>query len=271
MTKPAQSEKVVGALVSGLTILEYLTHTETPIGVNQLARDLNLNPSTCFNLLKTLVGRRLVEFNDDDKTYRLGYGLVEMARKQLEVDPLVSRARGQLESIANNHLVTATLWRRMGDNRLILLDRADNGGAISVHMAIGRRIPLLVAATGRAMAAHLHIEREKLEEAFHELRWQNPPSFETYYKEAQEVLKNGFAIDQDNFWKGVTIVAAPILDRHGRPMGSLSGIGFSGQFTAKSLKALAAAIKRAGAALSEVQEPAEPMIQSKTSRKKTAV
>ena len=45
-------EKVVGALASGLAVVRYLSIAATPVGVSRIARDLGLNSSTCFNLLR---------------------------------------------------------------------------------------------------------------------------------------------------------------------------------------------------------------------------
>src|SRR3546814_14725740 len=41
-------------------------------GVNAIARATNLSPSTCFGILKTLVGEEFAEFDPGSKHYRLG-------------------------------------------------------------------------------------------------------------------------------------------------------------------------------------------------------
>ena len=61
---PAASPKLVGALVGGLRILRHLTDQPAPLGVTRIARDLQLNASTCFNLLRTLVHEGLVNFDE---------------------------------------------------------------------------------------------------------------------------------------------------------------------------------------------------------------
>ena len=71
MTATSPPEKLVGALSSGLKILRYLASSSTPIGVTRIAKDLELNASTCFNLLKTLVHERLVTFDESTKTYSM--------------------------------------------------------------------------------------------------------------------------------------------------------------------------------------------------------
>ena len=96
----AAPEKLVGALSSGLSVLRYLAATASPVGVTRIARDLELNSSTCFNLLKTLVHERLVSFDERTKTYAISIGLVELAKGALEQASVVRMLRPHLEAIA---------------------------------------------------------------------------------------------------------------------------------------------------------------------------
>ena len=71
MDTTAPPDKPVGALISGLAVVRYLSTAAAPVGVSRIARDLGLNSSTCFNLLKTLVHERLATFDEATKTYRV--------------------------------------------------------------------------------------------------------------------------------------------------------------------------------------------------------
>ncbi|RZN09908.1 IclR family transcriptional regulator, partial [Bordetella pertussis] len=77
-------EKLVGALVGGLRVLRYLSAAPAGVGVTRVARDLQLNSSTCYNFLKTLVYEGLVTFDESTKTYSIALGLVELAKGVLE-------------------------------------------------------------------------------------------------------------------------------------------------------------------------------------------
>jgi DNA-binding IclR family transcriptional regulator len=50
MTTAPVPEKLVGALSNGLAVLRYLSATSTPMGMSRIARDTELNSSTCFNM-----------------------------------------------------------------------------------------------------------------------------------------------------------------------------------------------------------------------------
>lgn len=232
------SPKLVGALAAGLKILRYLSRARSPVGVSLLARELELNPSTCFNLLKTLVHERLVNFDTAGKTYTLGLGMVELARGALEQASYVRLVRPHLEEIAGRHRVTATLWQRAGDDRVVLVDRADNDSAIRVHMNIGQRLPTYIAALGRCIAAQEGLSQAALRGAFEKLRWENAPSFQTYCREVEQARARGYALDEGSYVRGVTTASAAVVDADGRAVMAISAVGFSAQFKAGELKAL---------------------------------
>jgi DNA-binding IclR family transcriptional regulator len=236
-------EKRVNGLVSGLRVIRHLSRTSSPMGVNQIARDLELNPSTCFNLMKTLVSERLAEFDPETKNYNLGFGVVALARDCMERDSLGGLVRPHLEALATRHQVTASLWHRLGENRLVMVHGVDSAGPISVHMKVGRTIPLYIAALGRCMAANSDVPEEILKKYFAAMRWQSPPNFTAYREQVRQAAVQGFAIDPGNFWNGVTAIAAPILNRQGKPIAGISSVGFSEQFSQKSLAAVATDVR----------------------------
>ncbi|MCO5114750.1 MAG: IclR family transcriptional regulator [Burkholderiaceae bacterium] len=238
MTDASAPEKLVGALSSGLKILRYLASSSTPMGVTRIAKDLDLNSSTCFNLLKTLVHERLVTFDESNKTYAMGLGLVELAKGSLEKASYARMMRPHLQELAERHNITTTLWQRARNDRVVLVDLAESGSALRVHMSIGQRLPMYIAALGRCMAAHSGLTVAEMRRKVSELRWEDRPSFETYMSDVQEVRRKGYAVDHGNYAKGVITVSSPILDFESRPLMAVSAVGFSSQLSTTALQAL---------------------------------
>src|SRR5690606_7702298 len=190
--------KLVGSLSAGFKILRYLASAGSPLGVTRIAKDLGLNASTCFNLLKTLVHERLVTFDEGTKTYSLGLGMVELAKGSLEKASYVRLMRPHLKELAERHNITATLWQRTRNDRVVLVDLAESGSTRRIHRSIGQRLPMYIAALGRCMAAHSGLSTLELRRKVSELRWEEGPSFETYMREVEEVRRNGYAVDHGN-------------------------------------------------------------------------
>jgi len=231
-------DKPVGALMNGLAILRYLSNNPGSFGVTRIAKDLSLNPSTCFNLLKTLVHEGLVNFDDDTKTYTIGLGMVELAKGVLEQSAHVRMVRPYLQEIANRFRVTSTLWQRTKGERVVLVDLADSDSTIRVHMSVGQRLPMYIAALGRCMAAASCHTPDELKQKFSALRWENRPSFEEYAQAVKDVGVKGFAVDEGNYVKGVTTVSAAVLDEMRQPVMAISAVGFSAQLNEPMIEEL---------------------------------
>lgn len=240
---PARPEKVVGALASGLAIVRYLSVAGVPVGVSRIARQLDLNSSTCFNLLKTLVHERLVVFDEDTKTYCVGLGLVEMAKGALESASYARLVHPHLEAVAAGHNVTATLWQRVSEDRVVLVARADSNATMRVHMNLGQRLPTFISALGRTIAASSGLSRVELRRRFDALRWDDSPGFDAYLRGVEEAGRKGYAVDAGCYVKGVTSVSAAVLDMSSRPVMAISGTGFTAQLSRTAVKALGESLR----------------------------
>ncbi len=238
MSTVKQPEKLVGALSAGLQVLRHLVNTPEPIGVTRIAKELSLNSSTCFNILKTLVHERLVIFDESTKTYSVGLGVVQLAKGALDASSYVRMLRPHLVEIASRHRVTTTLWHRIAGERVVLVDLADSESTIRVHMSVGQRLPMYIAALGRCMAAFSGLETRELRSRLSNLRWEDGPSFEAYLEEIKFAQHHGYAVDQDNYVRGITTISSPILDETGMPVMAISAVGISAQFTESSIKTI---------------------------------
>lgn len=226
--------------MSGLGVLRYLAGTSVPLGVTRIARDLDLHSSTCFNLLKTLVHERLVNFDDS--------GML----------------RPPLEAVAARRRVIATLWHRMPGERVLLVDRADNESAVRVHMSIGQRLPMYIAALGRCMAVHSGLSAAELRLRVSELRWDASPSFEQYLAEVDEARRLGYAVDRSQYVKGVTTASAAILDSAGRPIMAISAVGFAAQLDAQAIQSLGEDLRDRATEISRVLSGRLPELVSRS-------
>ncbi|MAZ04422.1 MAG: IclR family transcriptional regulator [Sneathiella sp.] len=236
--------KLVGALVGGISVLRYLSASSSPLGVTQVARDLNINPSTCFNLLRTLVHEGLVVFNPDTKTYQIGLGLVEIAHSALNGASLVRLVQPLLDKISVENQVTLTLWQKMQDDRVMLIANSGPGSVISINMNIGQRLPCFVGALGRCYAAFSGLSKQQLKSAYSKIRIENPAPFEEWYDSLADVRESKCAIDEGNFSQGFTTVSAPIFDAEDHPAMTISAVAVTAQLDNKKLEKIAEAVKQ---------------------------
>ncbi len=245
----------MGAVVHAVRILRYLSATATPRGVAAIARDTGISPSSCFAILRTLARLRFVAFDAVTKTYAPGLGIAEIAAGFVGLG-LAEAIRPDLERLARDHGVPLVLWRVTEDGHLVAADRAHGGVTVRVDIAPGLRLPALLGAAGRCVAAALDLPLTELEQRFALLRWQSPPDFAPYCREVALARARGWAIDAGNAYSCLHAVGAAIVDRAGRPRLALSGIGLAGQQDGAALERLGDDLGQLAASVGAVLFPA---------------
>lgn len=225
---PAGPARTVGALVQALRVLRHLAATGTPLGVSAIARATGLNGSTCFNILRTLTAEGLVRFDAQEKTYRLGMGLLELAIGMMGMNP-GELIRPEIERLALTHGGLICLWHLTDNERMVLIETAYNPGTVRAHMPQGMRLPVLIGAVGRVVAGHRDFPEAELRRRFAELRWQSPPRFDAYLAGVRLARQRGYGLDHGQLYVGIDVIGAVACDPEGRPRYGLSCVLLTGQ------------------------------------------
>ncbi|MBT5192219.1 MAG: IclR family transcriptional regulator [Rhodospirillaceae bacterium] len=221
--------KPVTAVSRAAGILRHLGRSQEPMGVNRIARDLDLIPSTALHILRTLAHEGLVVFDPNAKRYSLGVGILGIARNMLSRSGFVQAAQGHLESIAADFDVTAVAVELDSQDHMVVAALARSRLDLSIHVNIGSQFPALISATGRCIAAQNNWDRAELARRFGELRWQNPPAFETWLDEIAAARRDGYAMDDGNYIRGIIVLAAPIGLPAGTPSRAVVAVGLAAQ------------------------------------------
>jgi DNA-binding IclR family transcriptional regulator len=229
--------KDVGAVVNALRILRCLSGSSRPLGVAAVTRATGISASTAFGILRTLARLHYVSFDETDKTYRLGLAMAEMAASLLGTSH-AELIRPELERLAFKYETLVLLWRVTEDDRLVLIDRAYSQIAVRVEIKLGYRMPLLAGAIGRCVAATLDVPSSELRRRFADTRWQTPLSFGAFEKQVLEARDRGWSLDDGYLYRGLTTVAALVIDDERRPRFGISGVSITGQQSPQALKAL---------------------------------
>jgi len=132
----------VASVGRALTVLDELRDSEHGLGVNEVARRIDVNPSTASRLLSTLESAGLVQRDDPQGPYRLGLAIVTLANRVL--------ARLDLQALARPVLVE--LMELTGETSTLSLPSARE--AITVDSAPSRNSVVSMARLGQPSVAH---------------------------------------------------------------------------------------------------------------------
>jgi len=236
----AVKESKAPAISRAAAVLRLLGKSETPLGLQPIARELGLVPSTCLYVLRALVAEELVSFDADTKRYALAAGVLTLARGWLRRDQFSDLAQPGLDRLSRDFGVTMLGVEIFGIDHIIAVAVSQTGGGFQLATQVGSRFPALISATGRCIAAFGGYGEQQLEARFKTLRWEEAPSFAEWLEQVEQTREQGFGIDEGNYIAGVTVLAAPVWKARGKPSHALVAIGLS------------AALKRAG--LPELQQ-----------------
>lgn len=198
------------AIARAAAVLRLLGKRGTPMGVQAIARELGLVPSTCLYVLRALVAEELVAFDDDTKRYGLDAGVLTFARAWLRRDQFNDLAQPILDRIAREFGLTTLGVQIFGLDHIIVTAMSQSEQNFQLSTQVGSRFPALVSATGRCIAAFGVHEMEALRPRFETLRWDEAPSWQDWCAQVAEARESGVAVDAGHYISGVTVAAAPV-------------------------------------------------------------
>ncbi|MDE1164399.1 MAG: IclR family transcriptional regulator [Pseudomonas sp.] len=241
------STKLAGAVIvkpvsNAVRILRHLSLVGTPERSVDIARQLEINPSTCFNILRTLVHEDVVDFSALSKRYSVGLGLARLVEQQVSQGHRIQMAKPQLQNLAARLGVTITLWRRISPNRIVIVSSAASPAAVRIDMAEGQRLPLLMGASGRLFATQVDLDDPQVQSGFEGIRWTRPLTLADYREEVKLAAQRGWAMDDGHFSMGILAVAAPIYSPSGSIDFTVSAVMFRGQRDEEGLAELGKAL-----------------------------
>jgi DNA-binding IclR family transcriptional regulator len=235
-------ESKAPAISRAAAALRLLGKSDVPLGLQAIARELGLVPSTCLYVLRALVVEELVSFDPDTKRYALEAGILTLARQWLRRNQFPDLAQPVLDHIAEIFGVTVLGVQIVGLDHIIAVAVSRSGATIQLSTQVGSRFPALISATGRCIAAFGDYPEAELEARFRTLRWDEPPTFETWKQQVAETKAQGFGVDESSYISGVTVVAAPVWKGGGNPSHALVAIGISSALKPGNVAALGEAL-----------------------------
>ena len=248
---PAPRIRQVPAVTRAIAILRLLGKSDEPLGVNAIARALDLIPSTCLHILRILVGEELVAFDAATKRYSLDAGMLTLARSVIRRNGFNEIVQPWLDRLSESYGVTAIGVQAAGLDHMVVVAISRSNSPLRLHVEIGSRFPALISATGRCLAAFGGRPWSELESGFRTLRWDRPPSLRQWRAEIEAVRANGYSTDEGNYIRGVTILAVPVLNLQGIMSHSIVAVGVGEQIEQVGATALVNDMRNAATSVSE--------------------
>ncbi len=203
--------KRVPAIDKCFAILELFARLKKPLGVSEIAKKLNYNKSTVFNMVHTLNDLGVLEKSGENK-FQFGIQIYTLGKAAGRSSELISTVHPYLEKINQETKLSAFLGIRSG-MRAVIIDKADTAFDIKIYSEIGMRIPLLAGAGGKVLLAQLpDVEADDILSK-NELKQFTPKSCVDKKKYKDMVIKarrDGIAVDMEEYIEGIRGFAVPL-------------------------------------------------------------
>lgn len=188
------------------------------LGISEIANEMDLNKSTVFGLVNTLVRYGYLE-QTDNKKYRLGISLFELGNLVLSRIDIREDTKRVCSALVQKY--PATLHIATQDaGEVIYLDKLERGDSLISASNIGRRAPMHCTGVGKAMLAYLpekYLKDYIFKAPLKRLTQNTITTRKELLKELDAVRASGYAVDREEIELGLTCIAAPILQRDGMP------------------------------------------------------
>lgn len=231
----------VRSVVHALSIIQLLAE-RAPLSLSEVARALDLSPSSCLALLRTLVEEGVIRREHQAKRYALADEWAAAGIPRL--DPaarMTERLKSVLPRLAAEFKATVGLWAIMPGERQGLVAHVEADTPMRIHMAPGQRQPIGGGAVGRAFLAASGADPAELARRQAAIRWHRPQSAEAYAADVARAREVGYAVDDGVVYAGICSIAAVLPVGEGRFCISLSV--FSGALSSEEVEATGERLK----------------------------
>jgi len=229
-SKP-KSEYAIQTVMNALRMLEVF-HTETEMGVSDLARRLGLHKNNAFRLLATLELGGYMQQTPDTDLYHLGPRCLELGHAFARSHTLIKQARPILEELAETMGETAHLGVLRGDE-VVHLDGVLPEQLVLTGLRVGERLPAHCTALGKVLLADA--ARDLIDRTFDRHTDSTLVDPAKLADELRAVAIQGYAPDLEEFAAGLRCVAAPVRDASARVIAAISLSGPSLRMTEETL------------------------------------
>jgi IclR family KDG regulon transcriptional repressor len=241
----------LSSVTTAIRLLKAFSESEEEIGVSALAQRLGVAKSTVHRLAVTLVAEGLLEQNPETERYRLGiglFGLGTLVRRRMD---LSNEARPYLFDLRERTHETVLLGVPT-DTEIMYVYNLESPHSLRMRSDIGVRRPGYCTAVGRAIFAFA--SEETVERLLAPPLAQRTPKTVTVPGALRsmlaEVRSRGYAIEDEESEPGIRCIAAPVRGAGGAVVGALGIAGPTQRLNLSALRALAAPLIEATAAIS---------------------
>ena len=238
--KKAKTNYHVPNLDRALVILDLLSKNPTGMNRNAIAAASGCSATMVYRIAMTLADNGFLFRDETSGRYRLSSKLLDLGVAGADEYSLTQAAWPEMTALRDATGIAVMLGCLYGDQEGLLLETAESRAVIRFVVQKGFRTKALHAGAGwKSILAYLpeaRLEAILSRLTFAAITPQTRTSREALLEELAKTRRLGYATDQQEITPGVHCVAAPIFNREGVAVGTLSLSAPADQLPAKDFR-----------------------------------
>ena len=234
----------VAAVERALTVLEILADANEPLGVNEIARRLDVSASSASRLLGTLAAHGLVEKVPATGRFRLGVRLLQLGTHVLQRLDVRALARPLLEQVERATGETATLSLPAAGEG-VTVDHVPSRRSVRSAALVGRPSVAHATAVGKVVLAFGQGSETELPTTLTAFTSRTITDAATLAAAVAEVAQRGWGEADREREEDLAAIAVPVFDHLGNLVAVLGVQGPADRFDAEARRAALPAAEQA--------------------------
>ena len=217
---PQQRPDTVSALNRGIALLRCFTETSRTLTSTELSRLTDVPRPTVARLAATLVAQGLLQQEPEGDRYRLGPGVVSLARIFLAGLDVRGVARPHMQALAESAGGSVYLAVHDGLDMVLIEACRPRTTMLTPRLDVGSRTPLANSALGRAYLWALPAaDREQLIASLRLARGSDWDGLEPGLLQAlRDADRHGYTLSAGEFHREISSVSVPLVGPDGEVM-----------------------------------------------------
>jgi IclR family transcriptional regulator, KDG regulon repressor len=247
-----ERENMVKSVSRALDIIDIVGLKKDGMGVTDISKRMDINKSSVFRILATLVRYGYIEQDEESGKYKLGYKFLEISSKLLESIDLRAEAKPFLRELEKetNEVIHLVVYDQ---GEVVYIEKLEGNETLRMHSKVGKRAPMHCTSVGKAILAHLPSSKvvDILEHKGLPVHTdQTITDRDVFLQELVKVKQNGYALDLEENQYGIRCIAVPIFDHLGKVCAAASISGPTIRMTDERLEELMPRIIKIGRQIS---------------------
>ena len=228
--------ETIKVLDRALTLLDVLRDENRPLGVNELSKLCDINLSTVFRIMKTLMASGWVYQSSDDK-YTLGEKWFFQTNQDNLYLALKDIAYPIMFHLSVQEFQAMNLCVRQNE-KCIILQQSRTEKLVDLVPRLGASLPVYASGSGKVLFSELVpplLDDLLSLVEFKKLASETIISRQAFIKELEKVRAAGYALDVHESMDATSCVAVPVRNPSGNIIAALSFSGFVGDYGKEQL------------------------------------